>query len=726
MRRTLFVAVTLAALALSGCGGPASSLRTALDARAVSDETYEEVRRQYLVLAPDAPSRDEIREQLFEHLGTRTEALIAQGDYDAVVSHLAEMSELLSPADFGRESGIPREVAPVARWIAEHGARRGDEPRTLAALLLLSRLEPTVAAHREEYERVATWGREARWGAEPTAGATFFDLGPTLLSVWEEHARLSPAMVVLDELANLYVRMRDIVSGRTLEEGFAPGERISLPQMRMAQLLTERMPLDIAAIYLRVGDLTRAAERVSELGDRGGIEFRLRRLIEMAREQGPEAAEALGELSSGFERVRPDVAIALCRIGHRNHPNDARFPLCLARLSAASERAAEASAWYADAVTIAPSDRAVYDEAIERLARMIEEDLSSAESDIGRIRMMGRHLEVILTGYREHWPNESAAVSPAELHLALARAEANAGQTDEAVAHLSRSLEEQRSREGVLELAMLRHRLGDYPQAIALYREALDCTAQQGREAALPRAMLLEQLGDALRVHGETSEAQSSYTQALALLRPMEDSGDEAQQALAKVRIGILLSRLGQPPFAEFRAALDAAPSWREVYVAILAHLVVSEPNLELAEEVFARANTGLALPHEWRVYFALWVQAIAGRASAPLSVEVARSLSDQAEESGWHGRLAAFAAGTLSFADLIAAAENKGQLCEAHFYAGTRELAQDNVEAAHAHFRETLSTGMVSYFEYMMAQELLGSGETGSRESGARAAQSD
>jgi tetratricopeptide (TPR) repeat protein len=709
MRRIFLVAVAFVALALVGCGGPTRSLRATLDARAVDDETYEEVRRQYLVLAPDAPSRDEIRGQLFDHLAARTDALIAQGDYDAVVSHLAEMTELLAPADFSRESGIPEQIAPVARWIAERGARRGDEPRTLAALFLLSRIEPTSAAHREEYERVAAWGREARWGTEPQAGATFFDLGPTLISVWEEHARLSPATVVLDRLADLYVQMRDIVSGRTPEEGFAPGERISLPQMRMAQLLTERMPLDIAAIYLRVGDLTRAAERVAQLGEHGGIEWRLRRLIEVAAGQDEQAAEALGELSGGFERVRPDVAIALCRIGHRNHPNDARFPLCLARLSAASERPAEASAWYADAVTIAPSDRMVYDEAIERLARMIEGDLSGAENDIGRIRMMGRYLELILAQYREHWPNDAAAVSPAELQLALGRAEANAGHAREAIHHLERSIEENRSRDAVLELAMLRHRLGDYSQAIALYREALDRSSQQGREAALPRAMLLEQLGDALRSQGEMSEAREVYTQALSMLRSVAGSGDEAQQALIEVRIGIVESRLGQEPGAEFLAALDKAPSWRELYIAILSHLVVSEPNLELAEEVFARASTGLALSHEWRVYFALWVQTIAGRASEPLSADVVRSLRDQAEEPGWHGRLSAFAAGTLPFEELVAAAENKGQLCEAHFYAGTRDLARGDVEAANTQFREALETGMVSYFEYMMAQELLG-----------------
>ena len=72
-------------------------------------------------------------------------------------------------------------------------------------------------------------------------------------------------------------------------------------------------------------------------------------------------------------------------------------------------------------------------------------------------------------------------------------------------------------------------------------------------------------------------------------------------------------------------------------------------------------------------------------------------------------GRLAAFAAGTLPYDQLLAAAENSGQRCEAHFYAGTRELAEGDTAAATAQFRAALDTGIVSYFEYAMAQELLG-----------------
>lgn len=714
MRRTLPLALVLAALAhaalVHGCGPSATGTRTALDARAIDEEGYADARRHYLVLAPEDPAREPLRLRLLDFLATRTDALVAAADYDAVVAHFAEMTELLAPSDLAEGQRVSELIAPVARFVLDHGSRRGDEPRVLSALLILSRIEPTNAAHPEEYQRVATWGREARWGRDPRPTPDFFDLAPELIGVWEEHARLTPAPEVLARVAELYVQLRDVVLGRSLEEGFAPGERITMPELRMAQALAARIPLDVAAVYLRVGDLDGAARRVSELGDRGGIEWRLRGLIEMAARPGEDGAEALMELAGGFQSARPDVSLAVCREGVRRHSGDPRFPLCLARLHAERGDAADATAWYADAIELAPEDREIYDEALARLAQIIESGLFSAERDIGQIRTIGRHAEQILAAREQRWPHDAPVVSRAALAYHLGRAELHAGQVAQAANHFEQSLAAERSREALVELAMLRVRTGEPEQAVALYQEAIDRLTQQGPEATLARALLLEQLGDALRASGRAEEAQRSYSQALALLTPLARAGDEERLALIRVRLGVLQRRLGQNESAddEFRAAIDAAPTWREPYTEILAHLVVSEPEVELAEEIFRRATTGVALEHEWRVYFALWVQAVAARASRPLSEDVVRALAEQSDEPGWHGRLAAFAAGELPYEALMEAAQNAGQRCEAHFYAGARELAQGDVDGAREQFRAAMDTGMVGYYEFAMAQELL------------------
>src|SRR5690606_10265891 len=139
------------------------------------------------------------------------------------------------------------------------------------------------------------------WGRDPRPSPDFFDLAPELIAVWEEHARLTPAPEVLAGVANLYVQLRDVVLGRSLEDGFAPGERITMPEIRMAQMLAERIPLDVAAVYLRVGELEGAARRVAELGDRGGIEWQLRSRIETATQPGEDGVEALMDLVGIFE-----------------------------------------------------------------------------------------------------------------------------------------------------------------------------------------------------------------------------------------------------------------------------------------------------------------------------------------------------------------------------------------------------------------------------------------
>ena len=716
MRKLLLAG--LAAIAIVACGpGVARGPAGALDGRAIDDESYEDVRRIYLVLAPEDPQRGAVRQRLIEHLATRTDALLAQGDYDAVVSHFAEMTSLLVPDDFvaPADPALPQAIAPVASWVVDRGSRRGDEPRVLAALLVLSRIEPGNDAHPAEYRRVAEWGHQARWGENPTMGPEFFDFAPELIQVWEEHARLSPAPEVLERLAALYVSMRDVVAGASLEDGFAPPGQVTMPELRMAQMLAERIPLDVAAVYLRVGDLAGAAERVGQLGDRGGIEYRLRRLIEDAAAQGSDGADALGELAGGFERARPDVSLALCRLGHRTHPTDPRFPLCLARLHVELARPGEATAWYAEAVELAPDEREVYDEALGRLAQMIEAGLFGGEAgderrSIGRIRMIGRHATTILELRATRFPNDPSPVSGAELHFHLGRAEMHAGNLDEARAHFDASLAERRTREVLIELALLRARTGDATGAVELYREAIERITQQGPEASVARAALLEQLGDAQRLGGNQAGARESYQQAIGLLTPLAGEGDEARQALTQVRLGVLRRRSGEAERGTeaFHAALEIAPTWREPYAEILSHLVVTEPDLALAEEIFRSATTGLNLEHEWRVYFALWVQAIAGRATQPPSAEVTRTLNEQAAEGGWHARLAAFAAGTLAQDALLAAAENDGHRCEAHFYAGARKLAQGDVEGARAELRAAMETGMVGYFEYAMAQELL------------------
>ena len=176
------------------------------------------------------------------------------------------------------------------------------------------------------------------------------------------------------------------------------------------------------------------------------------------------------------------------------------------------------------------------------------------------------------------------------------------------------------------------------------------------------------------------------------------------------VRLGTLVRRLGERPASdrEYRLAMQSSPEWREPFAEILAHLVIDGPDHALADETFRAARMGSHLADEWKVYFALWVQLIAYLADQGTSADAEDLLRVEASGSGWHARLAAIGTGTTTREQALAAAGSAGQRCEANFYAGAHALVHGDHAAARAAFEAAIATHMVSYFEYVMAEELL------------------
>ena len=200
------------------------------------------------------------------------------------------------------------------------------------------------------------------------------------------------------------------------------------------------------------------------------------------------------------------------------------------------------------------------------------------------------------------------------------------------------------------------------------------------------------------------------YRQALGQWDGLLAQLQGPQVAMAQVRRGVLLSRLGEASAASeaFIAALEAHPNWREPYATILAHLVVSAPNPELAQTVLRRAQFQLHLEPAWKVYFALWVQAIAGRASTELGPEVGQLLGELARGDAWANRLAAFGEHSLAYPQLREHASSRGEQVEADFYEGARRLAAGDRDGARQLFERVIESGMINFYEYAMAQELL------------------
>ncbi len=713
----------LAGASLLGCGG-ATPRESALADRVVDDESYAEVRRRYLELATDDPRRDVVRARLLTHLRARSEAVLHAGDYDEIVGHLGEMTSLLASQDFGPDHTLPAELRPLAEHIAVHGARRGDEPRVLAAELILETLDHDQAyLHHAEYERVSAWGREARM--PPTDDVmSVVEGGMGLVSVWEEHARLTPAPAVLGRLAGMYLGLRDAIRGSTLAEGFRPPSSMGdMRHLEMAAMIMQRAPLEAAAVFLARGDLEGAIEQLASSAsssDRRGDASRVRRVIEDARGEDSRGAEALSQIANGYAEGRPDVALGLCRQGLRRFPADARFPLCLARVSATLGAVGDTSDYYATALRLDGDDLETYDEALEAFAAMISQGALAQSGDVGEVRTAGQAAHEIISTRASRFPNaESGPLDQPTLHLALARAELAGGHTTEARREFEASIAEARrlpetppaAIEAREDLAELEVRAGSTGTARALLTDALDLVSQ-GREGDELRARLLRRVGDTHRVAGDADAARESYQRALELLDALEGGARPEVIARRSIARGIVLRRLGDQAASRtaFEDAVARAPT-AENASSILRHLVTDHPDAELAELVFRRARVGSPISHAWKVYLALWVEAVRALSEAPVSEEGARVLAAEASRGGWQARLASLARGELDESAVLAAAEGNSERCEAHFYAAIRSLRTGDRAAARRALEASVETGMIGQGEFGMAQELLRTG---------------
>jgi tetratricopeptide (TPR) repeat protein len=701
----------------AGCGGvtvqarAGAGLEVAIPAR-LSAETFADARRAYDLLEPADPRRAALRARLAAYLAEQARGPMEAGDYDAVVEAFAAITALHTSQELGR-GDVERALRESAAWLLERGEPRGDEARVLSALLVLAAVDADRRdALRARYDEIAAWGPDAR-----DRLASPVQRYGGLVRVWEEHARLTPAPAVLDRLARLYVERRDAYGALLALRGERLfGRGLSLDDLREANFAASRAPLDVAAAFLAAGDVASALARVEGMGGLSSSESQVAEVLRIARAGGADGDEALLVLARGYMEEgigRPEVARALCTLGRRRSPADARFPQCLARIAALDRRYGDATALYADAIRLAPDERGLYDEALSVLNDLIARGYFTASTRDAHA--LARQAETILDERMRRFPSTRPPVPPEQLYLVIAESELAVGEVDEARRHLERSIATRTTGAALARLGELLDALGESTRAEELLRRALDEIPERSREDSGRRAEVLEKLGDAQRRAGRTAQAERSYAEALAGYERVALSRAGRDLGLVHVRRAVVLDRLGRraDALAAFRQALGAGRGQLEVYARVLSYLVSAEPaDAPLALEVFRASQRQLRLPAEWRVYFALWVRAIAARATEPAAREAASREATEAlaavrGASGWSAQLARFATGALPYPELLAAASNRGEQAEAHFYEAMRQLAEGRAAEARALLDKVLETRMVSFYEYQIAQRL-------------------
>jgi tetratricopeptide (TPR) repeat protein len=698
----------LVSLAAPGCGWRGKPTQTAASVALPAEldaQSFVRIERAYRRLDPKDPQRPAIRERLVHYLLREAEGAHKAEEYDAAVEQLASITSLYRPEELA--AGLVPGLLPLANYMRVEGERRGDEGRVLSALWLQARLASDKKEPEAQYLLLRRWSDEARR-----------DLGGVgehlkgLIDVLSEHARLTPAPDVLDALAQLYAdRRSQLIAAMGPEGEAAPeGAMLSREEFRDVSVTLARAPLDIAGVYLQHEKFDSALDRLSKLHGVTGLEPRIRTIVEIVATNKSEAPSALLALSRVYNEMRGfSVAGALCMYGVRTFPTDARFPQCLGRLAALEDDYAEAAAEYAEAVKLAPEERELYDEALEVLANLMRGEMF--DNDPSETRSLADQARNILSERVRRWPEVPPPVKFEELELAVALAEMSAGNAEEARAHLQASLDKRETTRALIQMGQLHARIGQRDEAQKYFARALERTNARDVDEARLRAQILEQVGDVQRASGKPAEAVLAYNEALALWEAALKAGpEEMERAFGEIRRGVLLSRLDRQAEAldAFELAMQAVPYDRETYAQILSFMVVGAPSLEVATSILQRAQRQLTLDPEWRTYFSLWVQAIAGRTHTTVPADATRLLARLARSDTWWGRLAQFGAGSIDHQKLSGFAKTRGEQVEADFYEGARRLEKGELAEARVMFQRVLDSRMVSFFEFQMAQELM------------------
>jgi tetratricopeptide (TPR) repeat protein len=702
----------------------------------VTPESYAAVRRAWEALAADDPARAAVRERLVAALAREAEPAMEAGDYDGVVARLKEITALYAARELD-DGPLPRALAPLATWLVDAGSTRGDEARVLAAYFVLARTNASDATHAQKFEELLAWGREAR-SRLPDPLERYLGLGEVL----REHARLIPARTVLDRLANFYVE-RALFCERILRRVLHALERPAFRGMttNAAIDMVVSAATDTAAVHARIGDLSSALANVERLRDAPDFQAEpIFQALAAAREQTPEGNDALLVLARRFlqpGRPEPEAARTLCLLGQRRAPDDPRFSLCLARVSAHEGRYEDVAAHYDTAIRLAPGERAVYDEALLALhgslqgsdpAEPYEPGMPFFRIGLGGLRervaagaghgeprtlaALARHAAAILAARDARFPTAPLAVPRDDVFVTLAAAQLGVADLEAARDSLGRSLAAAPTSDAAFALATLDERRGEPARAAVDYRRALDLVRGNGQDAHAKRARILLALGDAFRGAGDAAQAERMYREGLrASERVGPSANDPLRLARVAVHAALLHDRLGEHDAAatEARRALERAVREREPYFTIVPHLLTTpQVDSALALEALRATRSYADLPPGGEVRLALWSMLLAARTRSPASPTLAATLATLGRKPGWHGRLARFADGEGALDALLADAPGPVEQTRAHFADGVLRLAAGDEDAARAAFTRAVALGLVRAEEYEIAWRLL------------------
>lgn len=616
----------------------------------------------------------------------------------------------------GRGDMIDASAADALKGAMAKFGPRGDEGRALVLLTMRAAALPAGSPERAEVEEHLR--ALERWALETRKG------GPSQVLGTEERAKVGRALLDPTDTA---VAEAAAAIGAWLAQGAkynailnATGQRPDREEVPEAVRALRTAGPSIASLHLRFGDAKSAVKSIERFGARRYVPDllydRLRRAAEQdgAREWQALAAVLSGAMGPVDEEdeeailLSPDLAEAglwgatleAYRRDPQHFPTAAILGAQLVRLGMSeaaplvlhgalenppSPQALSASMEVLLGALDADSD-ADDVEACRRTFQAAAPLLAMADKARGvepgpeRARFFMASIEISAGNLTAAKPLLESAVKAAPsvgMYTMLAAVERQSDNPAAALANVERALAAPDAKYSLLDLAEA------YLLAFEIHRD----TADEGRaKTALGAA-----LATVLAVRKGAMDMGSRLRAERLLAHVLGGYGDGAGAARAMDRA---MEIAGEDRVALSATVLDA-----------IGHAFVRK---DLASARAAlRKGLDAAIRDDELVYGGLWVQFLEREQKVTSDGAAETALRRAGGRGAWTGKLAAWASGRLSEADLAAAAQSASQRIEAAFYTAIARRAAGD-PAADTRLRDVAKSPVLELLEVQLARELL------------------
>jgi tetratricopeptide (TPR) repeat protein len=689
---------------------------------AVDDEAFPGAVRDLLASEPASRERELRLAGVVARQMTRVSSRFKAKNRENAVASLTGAMYLVRAGELTTEMLGPNGYDAL-RGASDEFAKRGDEGRARSVYELLLRVAPAGerADIKSHLEAIAAWTRDTGGGGVmQTAGALEAAAVTRLL--------LEPSAEARDDAVAKTIDFIDKAVQVKLAR-HTRGIQISREEGLEAVRALETGTTVLVAIYLRSGDAHGALAALEKVHQ---------------REKDPQMTrpELMAALRAVVERPDSDRWLDLARMlrppPQRGRPDEEDFGRDSELLHVAAFVAA-CEAYRLDAASPEPAAfvaATLVDLGMGEAAPAVLSDAVKAQRDprvIGlgltvTMQAMGRALDVdepasARRAFRASEPILAAAdamkgkvqPSPGRLYALMGEIEIREGALEEAKKRLDESTERERSGAVLMNLARLDWHGGKTKEALERLRTAL-VTDDVTKDAAL-RAEVLLVTSDIAREQGDLGAARKPLADALRDLAKARSTSEADERARVERLISRVLDRFGAAKSAEkaLERALEAAPRDKRQSAATIGQIIARafvRGDLSAARDGLGRALAS-ELGRDDLVYDALWVRLLERQQRKADDPTAERVLLGAVEDGRWIGKIAAFGAGKIKAADLVAGAETATQKTEALFYGAIDRKVSGDAKGADEGLRQVVSSPGLDLIEFSLAREILGGSST-------------